>query len=261
MSTPRITTALLRTVAISTLATWLAAATAAEVTLTTTGDAMAREMAPTTNYGAAGGLAVSGAAAVNAAGQARGRVQSILRFEAGAAVTAFDAAYGSGNWTITSVSLEVTEIAMPNNPIFAVGAGDFAISWTSGDLWSEGPGSPQAPTIGVGDEVTWNSLTALIGGSTVVPLGSFSRLGVDGARTLPLTPAAELLADIGAGSDVSLLGTSLTDSLGFTFNSRTGAGPAAAPKLVIRAVPEPCTAALLALGMSLLRQSRKIRPR
>ncbi|MBK8915141.1 MAG: hypothetical protein IPM64_11180 [Phycisphaerales bacterium] len=256
MSPPARCRALPRWVAVGVLLSWVTAATAAEVVLSATADAMAREMAPTTNYGTSGGLAASGSAAVNGAGQARGRAETILRFEAGPAVAAFDAAYGSGDWTVTSILLEITEIAEPGNPLFARGAGDFSIRWTSGDLWSEGPGSPQAPTTGVGDEVTWNTLTALIGSSSLAPLGNFSRLGVDGVRFLPLTPAAELLADIGAGSDVSLLASPLTDGLGMTFYSRSGAGAASAPKLIIRAVPEPCTAGLIALGLFLARGNR-----
>src|SRR5215472_5783797 len=75
------------------------------------------------NYGGAGAIAVS------APGLAQGEFQSVLQFGLSGAKASFDSQFGAGQWTIQSVTLQLTATA-PNNPIFNSNApGQFSISW------------------------------------------------------------------------------------------------------------------------------------
>ena len=65
----------------------------------------------TNNYGAGGAIAVSAAAL------AKGEFQSVLRFDTSGAKALFDGLYGSGLWTIQSVSLQLSPGTV-NNAIF-----------------------------------------------------------------------------------------------------------------------------------------------
>src|SRR5262245_12507685 len=75
------------------------------------------------NYGGAGALSVA------APGLAQGEFQSVLQFNLSGAKSSFDSQFGVGQWSIQSVTLQLTAAA-PNNPIFnASGAGQLGISW------------------------------------------------------------------------------------------------------------------------------------
>src|SRR5215470_6749489 len=74
------------------------------------------------NYGGAGAISIA------APNLSQGEFQSV------------------GQWFIQSVTLQLTATA-PNNAIFnASAAGQLSISWMQNDGWTEGTGTPQAPT-------------------------------------------------------------------------------------------------------------------
>ena len=92
------------------------------------------------NYGGAGGLAIA------ASGLPKGAFQSVLQFDLSGARNSFDAQFGAGQWTIQSVTLQLTA-ANNNNPGFfnATTAGQFSISLLKNNSWVEGTGTPSAP--------------------------------------------------------------------------------------------------------------------
>ena len=92
------------------------------------------------NYGGGGALSVA------APGLAQGQFQSVLQFGLSGAKSSFDGQFGAGQWSIQTITLQLTA-APPNNPIFnASAAGQFAISFMQNNSWTEGTGTPQAPT-------------------------------------------------------------------------------------------------------------------
>jgi hypothetical protein len=97
---------------------------------------------------------------VTAPGLASGEFQSVLRFDLSGAKTSFNSQFGAGQWSIQSITLSLTATA-PNNAIFNSSAtGQFGISWMQNDSWTEGAGTPAAPTT---TGITFSTLPSLIG--------------------------------------------------------------------------------------------------
>lgn len=191
------------------------------------------------NYGAAGGLAVT-------AGLAKGTFSSLIRMDLAAAKSQFDTAYGAGQWTIDSITLELTS-ASPNNAIFNSPntAGLFEVRWFGSDSWTEGSGTPQsASTSGV----RWTDVTGLVAGAE--SLGSFSYL-TTGTQQFSLSPSAGLLADVNAGSAASFYLLAADGTISALFNSRNNGVALSRPGLIISAsaVPEPSRIGLLMAGL------------
>src|SRR5215469_16818765 len=127
------------------------------------------------NFGAAGQLVVAPPSGI------KGEFQTILQFDLTGETNLFNTTYGTNNWTITTISLDLAsnnggEGEQPKNLIFpAVNGGAFIIEWLSDDNWPEGTGTPNNPTM---DGVTYNSLPqllasphAIISTNTYVPPG------------------------------------------------------------------------------------------
>jgi len=192
------------------------------------------------NYGGAGALSVA------APNLAQGEFQSVLQFGLAGAKSSFDAQFGAGQWTIQSVTLQLTAIP-PNNGIFnAAAAGQFAISFMQNDGWTEGSGTPAAPTtIGI----TFSTLSNFVGVADE-NLGTFGYNGVTSGNStysLGLTPA--FTTDLLAGSAVSLRMFAVDTAVSYLSDSRSFGTGSARPLLTITAVPEPASVALLLLGL------------
>lgn len=230
------------------LAAWAANAQApVSVALNPSADAFVRSADATHNYGSAGSLSLSGSAAVNAAGVQNGLYDALMRFPLGSAVSSFDTAFGAGNWTLSSVTLRLTEVAAPNNNIFNRGVGSFEIRWMANDSWEEGIGSPSAPAT---EGVTWNDLPSLLPEDSTVSLGTFANAGQSTRLGFELSLSdATFVDDLLSGGNASFYLTAASPSIGFTFNSRSVSTASARPVLEIRAVPEPGVSALLAVGV------------
>jgi hypothetical protein len=217
-------------------------ATAATFNLSQVADAFVTSAQPNSNYGGAGSLAVS------AVGKPQGTFQSLLKFDLAAALTNFDGLFGSGNWTLQGVSLQLTATS-PGNPLFnAAAAGSVAVSWLSDDSWIEGSGTPTLPSA---TGVTFNSLPAVVAlGSQ--SMGSFAfGGGTSGTANYLLNPSSGLRNDAFAGSLASILLNAGDSSVAALFNSLSFGNVALRPVLILSAseVPEPASVVLMGFAM------------
>jgi hypothetical protein len=195
------------------------------------------------NFGAAGALTVE------AANLPQGEFQSVIEFNLSAAANSFNAEYGAGQWTIQSMSLELTASSHGNAIFNAVAAGQFGVSLMQNNSWIEGAGTGGVPTT---TGITWNGLTGgLINPAADEALGTFNFAGgTGGVANYSLGLAPGLVADAEGGDDLSLRLFPADNQISYLFSSRE-ASPNG-PELVINAVPEPDTLALAAVDAALI---------
>lgn len=182
-------------------------------------DAFIRDFAPTNNYGRAGALSVGGASATNGFGVLGGRADSLIRFRVNEVAASMDTVFGNHDWLIINAALHLYEMGAPNNALFSRGVGAFEVRWlAAGDNWQEGTGSPSVPTT---DGVSFQDLTSLVDPAHDVSLGVFTNYGADGSLTinLPLSPA--FVEDLLSGAPTTLQFSPASDSIGFTFLSKS----------------------------------------
>lgn len=230
-------------------------AQASGIALAPTQDTFGRAAEPGLTYGGAGGLSVSGPAAVNAAGEANGVFATWLMFDAAAAAAQFDAEFGAGNWSLASATLTVNEVGAPNNPIFNRGVGAFEVRYLADDDWAEGTGSANSPGTATGNQIGYGYGISLLGNDDE-SLGTFTNLGTTGLRSLGLATTAGFGDDVLSGGLVSLYFTHVDDAVGFTFNSQSTPFP---PQLELEAIaiPAPPVAAMALVGMIVGRRRRR----
>ena len=176
---------------------------AAQVTMSTNSiqDAFVRSVDPTHSYGLAGALSVSGLVATNGSNVQQGQLDSFLRFNVSAAVSQFNNTFGAGQWTITGVTLTLTEVAAPMQNIFNRGVGQFEVRWIANDSWIEGNGTPLTPgTTGV----KWNDEPSILNSGVDQTLGTFINPGTNGPVALALNLPVSFLSDVSAGSLVGV---------------------------------------------------------
>ena len=245
MKTTLIRTALISIASLWSLAPWHTSA--ATFSLNPTADAFVAT-GPTgnlsiSNYGGAGALSVA------APGLAQGEFESVLQFGLAGAKSSFDSQFGVGQWTLQSVTLQLTAVP-PNNPIFnASAAGQFSLSWMQNDGWTEGTGNPGLPT---SNGITFSTLSNFVSGADEA-LGTFSFNGATNGNftyTLGLTPSFS--ADILAGSTVSLRMFAADSTVSFLSDSRSIPTTSFRPLLTISAVPEPGVLGLSIAAFSLI---------
>ena len=209
-------------------------------------DAFVRSVDPTHNYGAAGALAVSGLVATNVLGQQEGLLDSVMRFDASGAVSNFNSSLGAGRWVIVSATLNLFEQGAPNNTIFNRGVGPFGVRWVGTNLWAEGSGNPNAPTM---DGIVWSNRTSVVTSNMDESLGTYTNGGVDGLVRLSLGTPSGFMSNLSSGTNLSFYLTTTTNStVGFTFHSRNFVDPTQWPFLEIMAVPIPRITALAIVG-------------
>jgi len=206
------------------------------------------------NYGGGGALSLA------AAGLPQGELQSVLQFNLGGAAASFNSTYGAGQWSIQSVTLQLTATAAGNAIFNTPAAGLLGISWMQNDSWLEGTGTPGAPGA---SGITFSGLQSSFIGPGDENLGTFSFGGVTSGTfnySLGLTPG--LTADLLAGENLSLRLFAADSAVSGVFNSRSFGTVAARPVLTIVAVPEPgtlalsSTAVLLFVGWRLARRRK-----
>jgi hypothetical protein len=171
------------------------------------------------NFGGAGTLAVAPASS------AKGEFQSVIKFDLAASLALFNSTYGSNNWSVTSIWLELTSNygvagVQPNNPIFnRISGGQFVIEWLADDNWVEGTGDPSNPTT---DGVTYNSLPALLAAAReALCTNLYTPPGNNVHVTWPLPLTANLLANIAAGGEVTFRFYAADSQVGYLFNSHS----------------------------------------
>lgn len=206
-------------------------------------DAFLSSNAPSSNFGGAGTLDIA------AAGLSNGAYDSVIQFNTASAASLFNTTYGAGNWTVTGFTLMLassfgTANAVPNNAIFNnVSGGDFGVDLLDNNSWVEGAGTPAAPSA---TGVNFNSIPALLG-SGYDALGTYLYAppgnNVYASYSLPLDSG--LVSGTAAGGNVSFFFYAADNQISYLINSRSFS--TAKPELVITAVPEPASAALLVL--------------
>lgn len=208
-------------------------------------DAFVRAAAPTSNYGGAGALSVSGANATNNMGTANGVFDTFMRFNTAGMVSNFNATFGTNNWAINGATLQVTESGTPNNNIFNVGIGGFQVRWIAQDGWTEGTGMPNGLTT---NGITYDSESGLLNPATDAKLGVFTNTDLTQILSLPLALPASFVNDLGAGGEVGLYMTANDANIGFTFNSRNFTTTNSRPFLTVSALPRPAIAGVSLSG-------------
>ena len=207
------------------------------------------------NFGGAGALAIA------APGLPKGDFQSVLQFDLAGARSSFDAQFGAGQWTLQSVTLQLTS-ANNNNPAFfnTTAAGQFGVSLLRNNSWLEGTGNPATPaTDGVSHDTL---LSTFIDNVNDQALGTFSfGGGSSGANSYALSLSSGLLADVLAGDHLSLRLFATDNGVSYLVNSRSVAASANRPTLIISVVPEPRALALGFVGLAVFVMRRIYRVR
>jgi hypothetical protein len=200
------------------------------------------------NYGGAGALSVA------APSLSQGEFQSVLQFGLSGAKSSFDTQFGAGQWSVQSVTLQLTA-ASPNNAIFnASAAGQFGVSLMLNNSWTEGTGTPQSPTT---TGITFSTISGFESAMDEA-LGTFSYSGTTGgSTTYTLNLSLSLSADILAGGTVSLRMLAEDSSVSYLFDSRNFGTASSRPLLTIDAVPEPGAITLSLLGLGLFAFSKR----
>ena len=198
------------------------------------------------NFGFAGALAVS------APGLPKGEFDSLMMFNFAAAKASFDTTLGAGQWAVTSITLQLT-VQPPNNSIFngsgatpANTAGIFSLTWMQNKTWTEGTGTPAAPTT---TGITFSTLSSFLGGSDQSLGTSFSfGGGTSGNTAWTLGLASSLVTDVTNGNQTSLLMAPADTGVAMVANSENFGTSANRPLLTVTAgtVPEPGSMTLLA---------------
>jgi hypothetical protein len=197
------------------------------------------------NYGGGNALALA------AGGLTNGEFQSVIKFDLSGALASFNAQYGPGNWSIQSVSLQLTSSGH-SNPIYNdIVPGQFGISLMQNNSWLEGTGNASNPA---NNGITFNSLQSVfINNSTDQALGTFNFPGgSSGANSYSLNLASGLTADILTGSNLSLRLFAADNQISYLFSARTATPASSGPQLIISAVPEPGSLALFGFAFTIL---------
>ena len=210
---------------------------------------------PTGNL-ASGNFGGAGSVGLSAPGWPQGEFQSVLKFGLSDALSAFNTQFGAGQWSVQSVTLQLTATTA-NNPIFNSNApGSFAIAWMQNDSWTEGTGGPGAPGA---TGVTFSSLQAMFTSPADTRLGTFAFNGAaSGVNAYSLGLAPGLISDIRSGTDMSLRLFASDNAVSALFNSRNFGTAANRPLLTIVAVPESSALAMGSFGMVLIAGWRSV---
>lgn len=197
------------------------------------------------NFGAAGAMSLS------ASGLPQGEFQSVLKFDLSGAANSFNAQFGAGQWTITSVTLKLNSSPHGNSIFNNIAAGQFNISLMQNNSWVEGTGTGGIPT---SDGVSFNSLLGVyVNNAADQTLGTFSFPGgSSGQNSYTLGLSSGLVSDVMSGSDASLRLFAADSTVSYLFSSRSGG--AASPTIVVdaAAIPEPGSVTLCAVALTLL---------
>lgn len=205
---------------------------ASTIQLKPTADAFLSSVTPSTNYGAQGTLAVAGA------NSGKGTFESLLKFDLTAAVSQFDTEFGTGNWSVSTITLTFasnvgSQGGVSSNAMFPViNGGLFSILWMQDDSWTE-------------TGITYNNLGDYTSVTSSLGSWSYAPPGNNVAVTRDLGANAFLFGDVTTGGSVSFLVAPGDDTVAYLFNSRTYNMAANHPVLSVTAIPEAASCVLL----------------
>jgi len=197
------------------------------------------------NYGGGGALAVA------ASSLPQGEFQAVIKFDLAGATAAFNSQFGVGQWSLESVTLQLSS-SPHSNPIFNDTApGLFNVSLMQNSAWVEGTGNASNPA---NNGLTYNSFqNTFLNPTADQSLGTFSFPGgTSGVNDYPLSLAPNLTAALAAGQNVSLRLFAADNSVSYLFSSRAATPASSQPQLIITAIPEASSLGLFALGLGLL---------
>lgn len=195
------------------------------------------------NFGAAGALAVA------APNLPQGEFQTVIKFQLSGITSELNSIYGTGLWSVQSVSLQLTASSHGNSIFNPVAAGNFNISLMQNNSWVEGTGTGGIPA---NNGITYDTLqSTYINDATDQALGTFSfGGGTTGIADYSLNLSSSLISDLLDGNDVSLRLYAADNQISYLFTSRESGGLTTSPTLVISVVPEPGTLALCTLALA-----------
>jgi len=211
-------------------------------------DAFVRALSPTLNYGGGGAVSISGTNPTSG-NPTNGAFDTFMSFNTRAMATNFNSIFGASNWVVTSATMNLTENPAPGNPVFNSGNGRFQIRWIANDTWTEGTGTPMAPTM---NGITYNQESTYLNSNIDQDLGVFD---FTGATTTPcsLSLPTAFVTNMIAGGEVGFFMTAIDTSLGVVFYSRSFAGnPKVLPQLVVTAASPPAISSITPAGPNLV---------
>ncbi|SPP62952.1 VPLPA-CTERM sorting domain-containing protein [Nitrospira lenta] len=206
------------------------------------------------NFGGAGTLAIAPASST------KGQFDSVVQWNTAGAAAQFNAAFGAGNWQITSIALNLAsnfgdQGEQPNNANFnAINAGQFNVQWISNNSWIEGTGSGMGTAPGNPPSVTFgNKATTLLSGTSAA-LGTFlyTPPGDNTYRSYNLALDPNLVNDVVTSGLTSLYFSAADENVGFLFNAKSYSTNH--PQFIVTAdlAPVPVPAALWLFGSGIV---------
>src|SRR3954454_16698569 len=117
------------------------------------------------NYGGGGALVVA------ASGLPNGEFQSVMKFDLSGARNSLDAQYGAGQWSLQSVSLQLTSSPHNNASYNDTADGLFGVSLMQNSSWVEGTGNASNPS---SSGINFNTLQSAFVSANDPSLGIFN---------------------------------------------------------------------------------------
>jgi hypothetical protein len=205
-----------------------------------------------TNFGNSGTLAVAPASST------KGAFDSVLSFNTSSAVSQFNTLYGTGNWTITGLSLKLasqfgTNGAVPNNNLFnSVSGGSFGIDSLADTTWTPGSGGGTGVAGYPGNNfVDYAYVPTLLGfGNDFLGDFTYTPPGNNIYSTYTLPGNDSILDSTANSGTVSLFFYAADNQVSYLFNSQQFSSNH--PQLILTATPtpEPGALALFAAAIS-----------
>jgi hypothetical protein len=200
---------------------------------------------PTMNYGTQGAMEIAAATTAQ-----NNTDESLLQFSTAAMLAAFNSDYGTGNWVVTGIKLELfSNMAMagtvPGGPgLNTIAAGGFELDWLSNNTWTQ-------------SGITWNGMSAILpgtDGNVEDSLGDFTWAAntpnsPESSMTWTLNVDPNMVNNIDNGTAVTIFGQPTASStVGYLFNTLKQGNPAVLD-VTVEELPEPGTMGLMVSGL------------